>query len=302
MTNARTPSDVADELQSPDDKDRRPSSPSSNPLSFAAEWRRQWKRRRTAWTFGITAALPLIIVAAFALAGNGGDATSGDPGQMMSRLATSSAANFTLFTLLVSSGVLLYIVAALFMGDPVPSEASWSSLRYLLTAPVPRARLLTIKLAVGMAYIATLIVGLFLWTLLIGLIAYGAGPFEVLGGGRLEWASLAPRFAIALVYIFIQLLPLGAIAFWVGTRTDAPLASVGSALVALIVAGILDAIPALGDWRNGLPGHYVLSWLGLMQAEPQAVELMRGTAWSVLYAVIFTFLGFRHFLGKNVLS
>ncbi len=36
-------------------------------------------------------------------------------------------------------------LAALFCGDAVPSEASWASLRYLLIAPVRRARLLTSK-------------------------------------------------------------------------------------------------------------------------------------------------------------
>ena len=42
----------------------------------------------------------------------------------------------------VSTGFLLVVVVALFFGDTVASEASWSGLRYLLAAPIPRTRLL----------------------------------------------------------------------------------------------------------------------------------------------------------------
>ena len=49
------------------------------------------------------------------------------------------------------SGFLLVVVVALFCGDTVASEASWGSLRYLLAIPVPRARLLGVKLIVGAA-------------------------------------------------------------------------------------------------------------------------------------------------------
>ena len=50
----------------------------------------------------------------------------------------------------MSAGFLLVVAVALFCGDTVASEAGWSSLRYLLAAPVPRTRLLRQKLAVAM--------------------------------------------------------------------------------------------------------------------------------------------------------
>ena len=73
-------------------------------------------------------------------------------------------------------GFLLVVPVALFCGDTVASEASWSSLRYLLAAPVPRARLLRQKLVVA--------VGLSAWrrsvllpvvALVAGTVAYGWG-------------------------------------------------------------------------------------------------------------------------------
>ena len=57
------------------------------------------------------------------------------------------------FTLFASTSFLLVVIVALFAGDTVPSEASWSSLRYLLAAPVRRERLLRQKLIVAGAVV-----------------------------------------------------------------------------------------------------------------------------------------------------
>ena len=43
-----------------------------------------------------------------------------------------------MFTLFATSGIALSLMVALFTGDTVASEASWSSLRYLLATPIPR--------------------------------------------------------------------------------------------------------------------------------------------------------------------
>ena len=52
----------------------------------------------------------------------------------------------------MSSSFLLVVVVALYCGDTVASEASWGSLRYLLSVPVPRGRLLGTKLLVSLLY------------------------------------------------------------------------------------------------------------------------------------------------------
>ena len=95
-------------------------------LSYAAEWARQLTRRRTQWIFGILIVLPVIFIAAFALDDG---PPRGEQGTRFVDIATSGGPNFSVFVLLVSGELLLYIVAALLVGDPVPAEASWSSLR-----------------------------------------------------------------------------------------------------------------------------------------------------------------------------
>ncbi len=279
----------------------RPVAVTRAPLSWRAEWRRQWSRRRTLVSFALVLALPLILVGAFAL----GDRSSTQRASTSARfvdLAQSGSANFVLFTLFVSSELLLILLAALFCGDAVPSEASWSSLRYLLMAPVRRARLLTSKLVVGVVTTAMATVLLVAWSALVGGLAYGWASLTNPVGEDLSWAQLLPRLAVAVAYIFVTLLPVAAIAFWLGVRSDAPLAAVGGAVLVSILASILDQIDALDPWRNALPGHYSRAWQDALLLDPKWTALVHGTLWSLAWAALFTLLAYRRFGRADILS
>lgn len=268
----------------------------SRPLSLRVELRRQVTRPRTRWALLVLLVLPLVVVAAFAL----GDGDS--DGQTFSDLATTGSANFALFMLLISAELLILILAALFVGDPVPAEASWSSLRYLLIAPVPRARLLTSKLLVGLVLTAAAVLLLLVWVLVVGGVVYGWDPLSLSAGGSLAWGEVLSRLAVGAGYVFVAQLPFAAVAFWMGVRTDAPLAAVGVAVLAAIVSSILDALSALGDYRRALPNHYAREWIALFTLEPDYAALLPGVLWALLYATVFIALGYRHFARKDVLS
>jgi ABC-2 type transport system permease protein len=268
------------------------------PLPLAAEIGRQVRRRRTIGIFIVLAVLPLVLLLAFWL-GNDSSET-GERGFV--DLAQDSGANLVIFTLFASTSFLLIVIVALFAGDTVPSEASWASLRYLLAAPVRRERLLRQKLIV--ATLSSLVALVFLpaWTLVVGGIAYGWGPYVGPTGTQIGWPEFAGRLLIIVGYLLVELSVVGAFAFVLGVLTDAPLAAVGGAVLLMILCAILDSITALGSIRDGLPGHYAYAWRDALAPTVNYSDMITGALWSIGYAIIAVWFAFWYFLRKDITS
>jgi ABC-2 type transport system permease protein len=267
-------------------------------MPLLVEVRRQLTRRRTQLTLGFLVVLPFLLVAAFKL---GSDPNRrGAPGLV--DVATSGAANFTLFTLFVATGFLLVVVFALFAGDTVASEASWSSLRYLLAAPVPRAHLLGRKLVVALLYSLFALVLLPVVAYLAGGVFFGWGEVRTPLGTTLSNGEALIRLAVIVGYLAVMLLFVSSLAFLVGVWTDAPLGAVGGAVLLVIVSNILDAVTALGDWRNGLPTHYSYSWTDVLAPTIAWDEMARGALWSLGYSLVLLAAAWWHFERKDIVS
>ena len=273
-------------------------------FSVATELRRQASRPRTRITLGLMVALPLILLAAFEFGGDGDDDDGNGRGVFSSLVdvATSGGINFALFALVVSSSFLLVVVFALFFGDTIASEASWGSLRYLLAIPVPRARLLGVKLVVALTYAAlamTLLVGT---ALAAGGLRYGWSPLRSTIADEIAQGAALGRLVAVAGYIAMTLLTVAALAFLLSVSTDAPLGAVGGAVVLQILSSILDQIDALGSIRNFLPTHYADAWIGLLSTPVQLDGVVRGGISALIYAVLFFGLAFWRFTRKDILS
>ncbi|CAM5638540.1 ABC transporter permease [Streptomyces sp. WAC 01325] len=268
-------------------------------LPLRVELIRQLKRRRTLVMFGILAVLPFVLVAAFAI---GGEPDGGGNRITLMDTATASGANFAAVNLFVSAGFLLVIPVALFCGDTVASEAGWSSLRYLLAAPVPRARLLWSKLVVGLGLSLAAMILLPVVALAVGTAAYGWGPLQIPTGGSIDTGTAAQRLVVIVAFIFVSQLVTAGLAFWLSTKTDAALGAVGGAVGLTIVGNVLDAVTALGDWRHFLPAHWQFAWADAVQPTPEWSGMIQGAAISITYALVLFALAFRGFARKDVVS
>jgi ABC-2 type transport system permease protein len=272
-------------------------------LPFAAEFRRQASRRRTQLALGFMVLLPLIILIAFQFdAGDDDRGGGGGEFSSLADLATSGGLNFTLFSLLVSASFLLVVVVALFCGDTVASEASWGSLRYLLAIPVPRARLLAVKLLVALAYSALALLLLAGTALLAGTLRYGWEPLRSQVAAQLDPGEGLLRLLAVLGYLAVVLLAVAGLAFLLSVVTDAALGAVGGAVLLWIMSSILDQIEALGALRSFLPTHYANAWLGLLSTPVQTDDLVRGCISAIAYATLFWSVAFWRFTRKDVTS
>jgi ABC-2 type transport system permease protein len=269
-------------------------------LRLGVELRRQLRRRRTQLALGFLAVLPFLLLIAFKAAPNQGNSRSASSAFV--DLATSSGLNFAIFALFASASFLLVVVIALFFGDTVASEASWSSLKYLLAIPVPRGRLLRQKAVVsGILSVSGLVV-LPAVALVVGLIWYGDGDLISTTGESLPFGTGIGRLALAVAYLAVYLTWIAGLALLLSVSTDAPLGAVGGAVLVSIVSQILDSITALGDLRDYLPTHYATAWSDLLSSDVDWGDMVRGSFASLAYGAVFALLAARRFSRKDITS
>jgi len=266
-------------------------------LPLRIEFIRQLKRRRTQLVALVLLLLPILVAIAFKV---GGQQTSG--GAALVDIATTGATNFALFTEFAAIGFLLVVIVALFCGDTVASEASWSSLRYLLAVPVPRSRLLRQKLVVSLTLSFGANLLLPLWGYIVGGLFFGWAPARSPLGGSFTTSEAVTRLVIVVGYACVQSLVVAGLAFLLGVMTDAPLGAVGGAVLLVVVSNILDSISALDPYRRYLPTHYQYSWLDALGPTVVWDDMLRGIGLSLVYAAVFLGAAWVRFQRKDITS
>jgi ABC-2 type transport system permease protein len=217
-------------------------------------------------------------------------------------LLASGPWNFALSGLAFSSAFLLVILAAMFLGDTVASEASWGTMRYLLAAPVPRRRFLLIKATVGLLLMLAVLLVLVLASFLIGVIAFGTDTLASPLSGTLGAGESTLRLAVITGYIAVTLLVPAGIAFLASVSTDVPLGAVGAAVVIVIFANILDAIEALGSLRRLLPTDYGGAWVDALGPVIVWDQMAIGFAYNLGVFVVLVGIAMWRFERKDILS
>lgn len=268
-------------------------------LPLRTEWTRQILRRRTQVVAGLLTVLPLLVALAFKI---GGAPAADRRGPELVSVANHGAANFTLFVEFAAQGFLMVVVVALFCGDTIAGEANWSSLRYLLTAPVPRWRLLKQKLIVALGLSVAANLWLPLASYGIGGLFFGWAPARTpLGATFHGWAAF-DRLAIVVGYACIQAILVASLAFLMSVLTDAPLGAVGGAVLLIVVSNILDQITALDPYRKFLPTHFQYSWLDALSAPVGWDDMIRGTGVVMVFSAVFLGLAWWYFERKDITS
>jgi ABC-2 type transport system permease protein len=197
---------------------------------------------------------------------------------------------------------LLVILAAMFLGDTVAGEASWSTMRYLLAAPVPRRRFLFVKAVVGLLLTLSMLLVLVATAFLLGLLAFGGGTLVSPLSGALGVGESSVRLAVITCYIAVTLLVPAGVAFLASVSTDVPLGAVGAAVVIVVVANILDAIEALGSIRALLPTRYAGAWADALGPSIMWDEMAVGLFYNVTVFVVLVGIAVVRFERKDVMS
>lgn len=263
---------------------------------LAVESRKQVCRVRTYVGLGLVAVVPIVL--AVALKAN----PPKEQEHGFFSLATASGINIAIAALTAESEFLLIVVASLFSGDSVASEAGWGTLRYLLVRPVKRTPLLGAKLAVGAALtlVATVLVSVA--GLVVGTIAFGWHPVRTPAFTLVSQGDAVGRLALSTLYVAWSQAAYLAFAFMLSTMTDVAFGAVAGGVGLGVLSQILNNIPALDNISGAFPTHYVDRWHALFLPGADTSEMVRGVIVQVPYVVVFLGLAWWWFNRKDVVS
>src|SRR5689334_23570955 len=201
-----------------------------------SELRLIFLRRRNIAGLGVLAAVPVLIAVAVRLSSPGRD--SGGPDFFSS--ITENGLFVALAALSIELGLFLPLAVAAISGDSVAGEANIGTLRYLLTVPVGRARLLGVKYAaiIVFSFVATLVVSL--TGVLAGLALFGGGDLTLLSGTQIGFAAGLLRVLGATAYLSLCVAALGAVGLFVSTLTEQPIGAMIAVVIFSTSSFILD--------------------------------------------------------------
>jgi ABC-2 type transport system permease protein len=278
-------------------------------LPLRVEFARQLSQWRVRGVLVVLAVLPVVIRLAFLIGGRGsggsggGTQGGGTPGGAdLAAFAQASGTTFTAFVLVITGGFLLTLVVALLFGDMIAGEASRSTLKYLLTIPVGRTRLLAVKVFVSAT---VLVVGVLLlagMSLLVGTISYGTGGIQVPVGPQLEFGESLVRILAAVALICLHLSWAAALGTLLTVYTDAPLAAAGGVVLTSIISSILERIEDLGDARAFLPTFNTDAFRQFFAARIDYGPIADSVLSALVYSLVFTVVAVVWFRRKNISS
>jgi ABC-2 type transport system permease protein len=264
-----------------------------------AELRLVFGRRRNQILLAALGAIPLAIGIAVKVSPPGGD---GGGGPMFINRITGSGLFLVLTALFVMLNLFLPVVVGIIAADSVAGEAQAGTLRYLLTLPVRRGRLLVVK-AVGIGIYALAAVGtIAVVAAVAGISLFGTGSFTLLGGQTVSAGEGILRILGVALYVWLSLFGLLAVGLLISTLTEVPMAAMAGTLGFAVLSLVLDSIPQLHAIHGVLISHYWQQFGTLMRVGPDFASLGAHLLLQLVYVVIAGGLAWARFSDADVTS
>ncbi|QWC84648.1 ABC transporter permease [Nocardioidaceae bacterium] len=253
-------------------------------------------RRRNQVALFVLALPPLIIALAVRYAGPG----SGGDGPTFFSAITDNGLFVALAALATESGLFLPLAVAMVAGDAVAGEAQTGTLRYLLTVPVSRTRLLLVKLG-GMTVFTVIacftvsVVGM-----VSGVALFGGGDLALFSGTTISFAEAVLRVAGATTYLAMCLTSLAVVGLFISTLTEQPIGATIATVLVSSASFILDAIPQI-DWIHPyLLTHHWSDFADLLRDPVRWDQMAQGAYVAAAYALVFGLAAWARFTTKDI--
>jgi ABC-2 type transport system permease protein len=196
----------------------------------------------------------------------------------------------------------LPVVVTVVGGDSIAGEAGYGTLRYLLTVPAGRTRLLAVKLAATVIFALSATVIVAAVALAAGAALFPVGPVTLLSGATVSLAAGLLRVLLVTLYVVAAMAALAALALAVSTLTESSLVAIAAMLIAVVTSEVLDAIPQLGWLGPYLPTHWWVSFDALLRAPADTVTVGKGLASFGIYLAMAVAFAWARFGSADVTS
>jgi ABC-2 type transport system permease protein len=252
-------------------------------------------RRRNLAMLVVLSIVPLLIGIAVKVSTPRG----GDGPQFLGQITGNGL--FLVFTALtVGMPLFLPLVVGVVAGDSVAGEAGLGTLRYLLTVPVTRSRVLIVKTLGVLTFTATAVLVVGLMGILAGSILFGLHDVTLLSGDTVSLGNGLVRTVGVIAYVVVALFGLAAGGIFVSTLTENAIAAMATTVGIAVLSLLLDAVPQLSGLHPYLLTH---NWLGfgeLLRGQVDTGALLSWSGLHLAYAAIFLSLAWARLSTKDV--
>jgi ABC-2 type transport system permease protein len=270
-----------------------------------SELRLTFARKRNLVLLAVLAAVPVLLglVLRFSSgASNGGGGGGNGNGPAFLSQVTGNGVFLAFLTLVVESTLILPLVVAIVTGDSIAGEANRGTLRYLLTVPSGRTRLLGIKLTANVAFCVGACLLISAVGVAMGAILFPVGPVTLLSGNAVPLADGMLRLLFVTLYLAAAMAALGAIGLAISTLTEHPIGAIAAVLVIALASEVADSVSQLDVIHPYLPTHWWLSFDSLLRVPIAWPELGHGLLSFAVYIVIFCSVAWARFTTADVTS
>lgn len=196
----------------------------------------------------------------------------------------------------------LPLTVAIVAGDTIAGEASLGTLRYLLTRPSGRLRLLAVKGGTVVAFSVAAGFMVVLGGLIAGAVLFPLGPVIGLSGTTFSLGEGILRCLLAAVIVGASLLGIGAVGLFVSTLVNTPIPATAITIGIVVAALVADSVTQLDFLHPWLFSHQWLAFGDLFRSPVTWHDISRDLLLQVGYVAVFGTAAWSRFTTRDILA
>jgi ABC-2 type transport system permease protein len=269
---------------------------------LGSELRLIFRRWRNLALLGVLVVLPVVLGIGLRVALPHGDGGGGGPNATFFVELAGNGVFLAFIALTILLTLVLPLVIAVVAGDSIAGEAGLGTLRYLLTVPAGRTRLLSVKYAAVVIFGLASCLLVSAVSLVMGVILFPVGPVTLLSGTTVSLAEGLLRLLYVTLYVSAGMAALVAIGVAISTLTEHPIGAIAAILVLAVASEVADNVAQFAVIHPYLPTHFWLSFDSLLRVPIDGGDLLHGLLSFAVYIVIFCSLAWARFTSADVTS